>query len=91
PVVEGEVIYVSADRLEDKQERTAYYVAHVRVTAEALEKAGDLKLQAGMPAEVYIKTAARSALMYVLDPILGFLSRSLREPGYETGDRAPNR
>lgn len=91
PVVEGEVLYISADRLEDKQERTAYYVAHVRVTAEALAKAGDLKLQAGMPAEVYIKTAARSALMYVLDPVLGFLGRSLREPGYETGDKAPTR
>ncbi len=89
PVVEGEVLYISADRLEDKQERTAYYVAHVRVTAEALAKAGDLKLQAGMPAEVYIKTAARSALMYVLDPILGFLGRSLREPGYDADHDRP--
>jgi len=84
PVVEGTVIYVSADRIEDKQERTAYYVAHVRVTAAALKKAGDLKLQAGMPAEVYIKTAARSALMYVLDPVIGFLGRSLREPSYDS-------
>jgi len=83
PVVEGEVIYVSADRIEDKQERTAYYVAHVRVTADALQKAGDLKLQSGMPAEVYIKTAPRSTLMYVLDPVIGFLGRSLREPDYD--------
>jgi len=89
PVVEGEVLYISADRLEDKQERTAYYVAHVRVTAEALAKAGDLKLQAGMPAEVYIKTAARSALMYVLDPVIGFLGRSLREPGYDADHDRP--
>jgi hypothetical protein len=36
-----------------------------------------------MPAEVFIKTAARSALLYVLDPITGFLQRSLREPLYE--------
>jgi len=85
PTVTGSVIYVSADRMEDKVDRMVYYVAHVRVTPEALAKAGDLKLQAGMPAEVFIKTAARSALLYVLDPISGFLQRSLREPLYQTG------
>ena len=85
PTVTGSVIYVSADRMEDKVDRMVYYVVHVRVTPEALAKAGDLKLQAGMPAEVFIKTAARSALLYVLDPISGFLQRSLREPLYQTG------
>ena len=85
PTVSGSVIYVSADRMEDKVDRMVYYVVHVRVTPEALAKAGDLKLQAGMPAEVFIKTAARSALLYVLDPISGFLQRSLREPLYQTG------
>jgi HlyD family type I secretion membrane fusion protein len=85
PTVTGSVIYVSADRMEDKAERTAFYVVHVRVTPDALAKAGDLKLQAGMPAEVFIKTAARSALLYVLDPITGFLQRSLREPLYDSG------
>ena len=79
PVVEGKVIYVSADRIEDRRRAPAYYVVHVRVTPEALAKAGDLKLQAGMPAEVYIKTPPRTALQYVLDPISGFLQRSLRE------------
>jgi len=85
PTVTGSVIYVSADRMEDRVDRMVYYVVHVRVTPEALAKAGDLKLQAGMPAEVFIKTAARSALLYVLDPISGFLQRSLREPLYQTG------
>jgi len=85
PTVTGSVIYVSADRIEDKGERLIYYTVHVRVTPEALAKAGDLRLQAGMPAEVFIKTEARSALLYVLDPISGFLQRSLREPLYQTG------
>jgi HlyD family type I secretion membrane fusion protein len=84
PVVDGSVIYVSADRMEDRNERSAFYVVHVRVTPAALAKAGDLKLQSGMPAELYIKTAPRSALMYVLDPVTGFLQRSLREPLYES-------
>jgi HlyD family type I secretion membrane fusion protein len=85
PTVTGSVIYVSADRMEDRVDRMVYYVVHVRVTPEALAKAGDLRLQAGMPAEVFIKTEARSALLYVLDPISGFLQRSLREPLYHTG------
>ena len=79
PTVEGKVVYVSADRLVDKTTNAPYYAVHVRVSPEALHKAGDLKLQAGMPAEVFIQTTARSALQYLLDPIFGFLQRSLRE------------
>lgn len=82
PVVDGKVIYVSADRLEDRAasgQSVAYYVAHIRVTPEALRKAGGLALQAGMPAEVFIKTESRTALEYLLDPITAFLQRSLRE------------
>jgi len=79
PTVEGTVIYISADRLVDKTSNAPYYVVHVRVSIEALRTAGDLKLQAGMPAEIFIQTTARNALQYLLDPVLGFMQRSLRE------------
>ena len=79
PTVEGIVVYISADRLVDKATNAPYYVVQVRVSPEALRKAGDLKLQAGMPAEVFIQTASRNALQYLFDPVLGFLQRSLRE------------
>ena len=79
PTVEGKVTYISADRLVDKTTNAPYYAVHVRVSPEALRKAGDLRLQAGMPAEVFIQTTPRNALQYLLDPILGFLQRSLRE------------
>lgn len=79
PTVVGKVTYISADRLMDKTSNTPYYQVDVRVSAEALRKAGGLKLQAGMPAEVFIQTTSRNALEYLLDPILGFLQRSLRE------------
>ncbi len=80
PTVKGKVTYVSADRLTDKEGKTAYYVAHVRVTPDALKQAGNLTLQAGMPAEVFIQTRARTAVSYMLDPITGFMQRSMREP-----------
>jgi HlyD family type I secretion membrane fusion protein len=79
PTVKGKVTYVSADRLEDREAKTSYYLAHVRVTPQALREAGDLHLQAGMPAEVFIRTTSRTALQYLLDPISGFLQKSLRE------------
>lgn len=79
PTVTGKVSYISADRLVDKADNSSYYVVHVRVTPEALREAGDLHLQAGMPAEVFIKTSSRTALQYLLDPITGFMQRSMRE------------
>jgi len=79
PTVSGKVSYVSADRLIDKADNSQYYVVHVAVTPQALSEAGDLKLQAGMPAEVFVKTSSRTALQYFLDPILGFMQRSMRE------------
>lgn len=79
PTVEGRVTYLSADRLVDRATNVAYYAAHVEVSNEALRAAGDLRLQAGMPAEVFIRTTPRSAFDYFLDPILGFVQRSLRE------------
>jgi membrane fusion protein, epimerase transport system len=79
PTVKGEVSYISADSLVDKADNSAYYVAHVKVSPEALKEAGALQLQAGMPADVFIRTSARTALQYLLDPVTAFVQRSMRE------------
>jgi len=80
PVVPGTLIYVSPDRLSDRSSNTSYYVAHVKIAREALRQAGDLTLQAGMPAEVFVKTAARTPLQYLFDPVTGYVRRAMREP-----------
>ncbi|HXF15842.1 MAG TPA: HlyD family type I secretion periplasmic adaptor subunit [Burkholderiales bacterium] len=80
PTVTGKVTYVSADSLTDNKTGATYYLTHVKLTPEALREAGDLKLQAGMPAEVFVKTPARTPLQYLLDPLTGFLQHSFREP-----------
>jgi len=80
PTVTGKVTYVSADSLADNKTGAAYYLVNVKLSAESLREAGDLKLQAGMPAEVFVKTPARTPLQYLLDPLTGFLQRSFREP-----------
>jgi len=80
--VEGRVLYVSGDRLVEGQGAAAqaYYAVQVEVTASSLAAAGNLRLQAGMPAEVYIRTDSRSALDYVLAPVTNYLRRGMREP-----------
>lgn len=77
PLVKGTVNYVSGDRLVDPQNSMPYYVAQIEVTPAAL---GDLKMGAGMPAEVFIRTDSRTALDYLLAPVTAYLRRAMREP-----------
>ncbi len=80
PVVAGTVAYVAADRLVDRATNAPYYQVHVDVSQTSLAQAGGIALRAGMPAEIYIKTAERTALQYLLEPMTAFLRKSLREP-----------
>ena len=80
PLVAGSVNYVSADRMNDAQTGVPYYVVRVAVTPQALEQAGNLRMQAGMPAEVYIRTDSRTAIDYLLAPVTSYLRRGMREP-----------
>ena len=80
PVVSGTLVYVSPDRLVDRSGATPYYVAHVKIGTDALRGAGNLNLQAGMPAEVFVRTAARTPLQYLFDPVTGYIRRAMREP-----------
>lgn len=79
PTVAGSVFYVSADRLVDKQTGAAYYVASIEADPAALKAAGDLQLQAGMPAEVYVRGEERTPLQYLLEPVTQVLRRAGRE------------
>lgn len=79
PVVEGKVTYVSADRLVDRATSQPYYQINVDIPPESLKEAGDLKLQAGMPVEIFVKTTERTALQYLLEPVLAFVRRAFRE------------
>jgi epimerase transport system membrane fusion protein len=80
PLVEGAVTYVSGDRLVDEQTKQPYYVVHVNVAADSLAQAGDLRMQAGMPAEIFIRTDSRTALDYLLAPATAYFRRAAREP-----------
>ena len=78
PPLSGKVIRASADRLVDPVTGAPYYEARIALDAEQPELA-DLKLQPGMPAEVMIVTGERTALEYLLEPIVASFGRALRE------------
>lgn len=80
PVVSGKVTLVSADRLSDRSSGVSYYAVHVRLDPRSLQEAGNLQVSAGMPAEVYVKTVARTPLLYLLDPVVGYVRKAMREP-----------
>ena len=79
PLVPGSVTYVSGDRLVEQQTGAPYYIVHIDVPEQALG-AANLRLQAGMPAEVFIRTDTRTALDYLLAPVTSYLRRAMREP-----------
>ena len=78
-LVEGKAFYVSPDRLVDRATNQPYYVAMVEADAASLAQAGAMRLQAGMPAEVYIKGEERTPLQYLVEPVTQMLRRAGRE------------
>jgi HlyD family type I secretion membrane fusion protein len=79
PLVAGSVTYVSGDRLVDQQSGAPYYIVNIEIPEHSLSSANQ-RLQAGMPAEVFIRTDNRSALDYLLAPVTSYLRRAMREP-----------
>ena len=80
PHIPGAVSYVSGDAIEDKTNSgsPAYYLAHIRIDAKALEDYPDVTLTAGMPVTAYIQTRDRTFMDMVLKPIEDSLARGLR-------------
>jgi HlyD family type I secretion membrane fusion protein len=79
PMVDGKVFYVSADRLLDRVTQQPYYIVLVEADPASLKQGGQLTLQAGMPAEVFIDGQVRTALQYLAEPITLILNRAGRE------------
>ncbi|WP_295521799.1 HlyD family type I secretion periplasmic adaptor subunit [Limnohabitans sp. Rim8] len=79
-VVQGKVLSVSGDLLTDPQNpQIAYFLARLEVTPEGLKTLGSRQMQAGMPAEVVIKTGERSMLTYLLSPLTKRMAGSMKE------------
>jgi HlyD family secretion protein len=89
PMVEGEVQYVSADTVSDREarpgadaavDRRTSFIVRVKLSEEdARHKAGDFRPTPGMPADIYIKTTQRTFFEYVMRPVRDSFARAFRE------------
>jgi HlyD family type I secretion membrane fusion protein len=80
PVVRGKVIQVSADRLTEKDKKDdVYYAALVRLDQADLDDLPHVRLYPGMPATVMIQTVERTALDYLVGPLVQSFNRAFRQ------------
>jgi HlyD family secretion protein len=77
-MVTGKVTYVSADRFIDRATNAPYYSAMILADADSLLSVSELKLLAGMPAEVYIEGTKQTPLQYLITPITNTMLRAAR-------------
>jgi len=79
PIIEGELVYVSADRITNERDGTPYYLGRVKLTEQGKKDLGHRELVAGMPADVLINTGSRTMLQYLLKPARNAMARSMIE------------
>ena len=75
----AEVIHVSADTSQETRDAPPTFAVRLRLSADELDKLGDLTLKPGMPADVFIQTRTRTPLSYLLQPLSDQIARSFRE------------
>lgn len=80
PLLPGEVVFVSADRMTAPETGESWFVATVEVSMAALKHHPEIQLQAGMPAELFVKTPERTLFQYLVKPLNAFATRAMREP-----------
>lgn len=80
PLLPGRVVFVSPDRITAPQSGESWFVATVEVDARALKTHSEIPLQAGMPAELFVKTPERTLFQYLAKPLNAFANRAMREP-----------
>jgi len=79
PELDGEMIYVSADRMKDERTDEPYYTARIALKTDGSDFSESLSLYPGMSAEVVIVTGTRTLLDYLFNPVLATFDRALHE------------
>lgn len=88
PMVEGRVVYLSADAVTESESkkgepstlrRTSFVVRVALDQQSAHDKLPGFRATPGMPADIFIKTGERTFFEYMLRPVLDSFSRAFRE------------
>ncbi|RWK44151.1 HlyD family type I secretion periplasmic adaptor subunit [Mesorhizobium sp.] len=79
PIIHGRITRISADRVTDSKTGFPYYVADIVVDPAELAAVPQITLYPGMPASVMIVTEERTALDYILGPLLASFHSAFRQ------------
>jgi HlyD family secretion protein len=79
PELFGQITRVAADVTRDAQTQVPYYLVRVTLSGAELTNLGDQKLLAGMQADVYIETHARSPFDFLIKPVRDHMAKTFRE------------
>jgi HlyD family secretion protein len=79
PELNGTVTGVSGDLSKDPVTGEGYFLARIALPDTELAKLGEHKLVPGMPADVQIRTADRTALSYLVKPLRDQIEKAFRE------------
>lgn len=82
PVLKGDVFYVSADALQERNPGATsrdVYLARINVSPTELAKVHNFAPTPGMPAEVMIQTNERTFFSYIAKPVMDSMSRAFTE------------
>lgn len=79
PQLDGHVISISPDLIQDPKTGLSYFTARVAPDPGQIERLGDLKLLPGMPAEVFIRSGERTVMTFLLKPLADQIRHTFRE------------
>ncbi len=80
PLLPSKVVFVSPDRITAPETGQSWFVATVEVDAAALKNHPEIRLHAGMPAELFVTTPERTLFQYLAKPFTAFAAKAMREP-----------
>ena len=79
PLIRGAVLQVSADRITDERTLAVFYKAMIEVDPKDLADHPEIALHAGMGATVLVTTEQRTALDYLLSPLVASFDRAFKQ------------
>ncbi|PVZ63543.1 HlyD family type I secretion periplasmic adaptor subunit [Pelagibaculum spongiae] len=79
PPLNGTLVHLSADRVDDETSGVSAYLARIELDKTQLEQMKDVHLYPGMPAETMILLEQRRPIDFLLDPLRVSAYRAMRE------------
>jgi HlyD family type I secretion membrane fusion protein len=79
PELNGNVVYVSADIIEDPKAGVSYFTTKIEVPEQELQRLDGKVIQPGMTADVFVRTRDRTFMDYLLEPLIRSFNMAWRE------------